>query len=266
MVALFQVDSFTTKPFAGNPAGVCVLSEPTSDEWMQRVAAEMNLSETAFLMGSGNSYTLRWFTPRTEVSLCGHATLASAHILFEESIADPASPVFFETKSGELVVAQRGGLIEMDFPTREAVAVAPNEALNDAIGVSPESTAAYRSARGDLYLLELGSADEVRNATPDYDSLMSTDVTATIITAPSDEPSYHFVSRFFAPAVGIDEDPVTGSAHCTLAPHWTTKLGQSELVGYQASNRSGVVYCEWREERTLLRGDAVTVFKADLRA
>jgi PhzF family phenazine biosynthesis protein len=263
---IYQVDAFTDAPFRGNPAGVCLLDQPRSAEWMREVAAEMNLSETAFLHRTGDRYALRWFTPRTEVSLCGHATLASAHILWEAAALGPEAPACFDTLSGPLTATTSGGWIEMDFPARTLEPADPVEPVNEALAVQPRQTWRRVTEQGPMYLLELGSEEEVRSLAPDYRALRASGARAVIATARSTTAGFDFVSRFFAPAVGIDEDPVTGSAHCYLAPHWARKLGKTDLVGYQASARGGVVGCGPRGERVVLRGQAVTTLRGELLA
>ncbi len=257
---IFKVDSFTSAPFAGNPAGVCLLDDPRDERWMQGVAREMNLSETAFLTPAGDGFSLRWFTPAVEVSLCGHATLASAHILWEQGLLAPSRTARFQTASGELRASRRGELIEMDFPsTPEEPAEGP-PSLEKALGVTP----IYLGRNAFDYLVLLASEESVRAVRPDFALLRTVDVRGVIVTAPSDHPGYDFVSRFFAPAVGVDEDPVTGSAHCALTPFWAARLGRSELVGYQASQRGGVVHVRDAGDRAVLAGEAVTVLRGEL--
>jgi PhzF family phenazine biosynthesis protein len=264
---LFQVDAFADRPFAGNPAGVCVLSDKRPDSWMLNVAREMNLSETAFLLRERDGYSLRWFTPKTEVSLCGHATLASAHILWEEKLEAEDTTLRFHTKSGTLQARKAGGRVEMDFPARMVESADDNSEINESLQVSPVSvyTGKYIT-NGDLFLLEVESEDIVRRIAPDYQRLLSTNALGVIVTSRSSDPKYDFVSRFFAPAVGINEDPVTGVAHCYLTPYWGTRLGKKEMVGYQVSERSGIIHCTWENERVWLGGNATTVFKAELLA
>ncbi len=261
---LYQVDAFTDIPFAGNPAGVCLVPKQQPDHWMLNLAREMNLSETAFLLRQGNGYNLRWFTPTTEVSLCGHATLASAHVLWEEGFAPETEPILFFTKSETLPVRRTGGLIEMDFPARKVVPSEDNVQINQALGVAPTFTGRFALATGDVYLLRVGSDAIVKEMTPDFQALLATPARAVIVTSTSSDPTYDFVSRFFAPAVGISEDPVTGSAHCYLAPYWGAILHRAEMVGYQASERTGSVKCSLMGERVWIGGKAKTIFKAEL--
>lgn len=265
---IFQVDAFTDKPFAGNPAAVCLLEIEQPDSWMQHMAAEMNLSETAFLLREGDdpTFRLRWFTPTTEVSLCGHATLASAHILFEESILAPDEQAIFLTKSGALKATKHEKWIEMVFPSRIVTPIEHKAELSEALGVEPKLTAKHSEGTGNLYLVEVNSDREVSELQPDFRKLSETDAEAVIVTSISSESAYDFVSRFFAPAFGIDEDPVTGSAHCYLAPYWAEKLGKEELVGFQASRRTGIIRCRPTPDAVFLKGRAVTVLKGDIMA
>jgi predicted PhzF superfamily epimerase YddE/YHI9 len=260
---LYQVDAFTAEPFGGNPAAVCLLGEEADPVWMQRVAAEMNLSETAFLhpMEDGR-FGLRWFTPTAEVQLCGHATLASAHVLWTEGGAPGDLPLHFATASGELVALQAAGGIQLDFPATRAAEADPPDGLLDALGVAGPARWVGRS-RFD-YLVELDGEAAVRGLRPDLARLRGVDVRGTIVTARASTPGVDFVSRFFAPAVGVDEDPVTGSAHCALGPFWAERLGKDDLVGYQASARGGVVGVRPTGDRVLLTGQAVTVLCGQL--
>ena len=261
---LYQVDAFTDTPFAGNPAGVCILDELKPDAWMTSVAREMNLSETAFLRQNGSGYDLRWFTPTTEVSLCGHASLASAHIIWQERLAAETQSISFSTKSGLLLARKAADAIEMDFPARSVQSRDGNRDLNRSLGITPSFTGSFAGPKGEIFLLQVGTDREVKGIVPDYQLLRSTSARAVIVTSPSSDPAYDFVSRYFAPAVGIDEDPVTGSAHCYLAPFWSARLGKQRLTGYQASQRTGMVTCTFLGDRVLLAGKAVTVFRAEL--
>jgi PhzF family phenazine biosynthesis protein len=257
---IYQVDAFTDRPFAGNPAGVCILPAPAGESWMQAVASEMNLSETAFLVRQTDGYQLRWFTPAVEVELCGHATLASAHILFETGLLKPGEQARFHTLSGLLTAARAGSWIEMDFPaTPEQPASAPDD-LAEALGVK----ARYVGKSLFDYLVEVDDEATVRGLTPDIGRLGQVAARGVIVTARSASPEYDFVSRFFAPAAGVPEDPVTGSAHCCLAPFWAARLGKTEMVGFQASRRGGVVRVRLAGERVLLGGQAVTVLVGQL--
>lgn len=251
------MDSFTETPFSGNPAGVVLLDAPAPDAWMQSVAAEMKHAETAFVVLDGTEpKPLRWFTPATEVDLCGHATLASAHVL--------GGTQRFSTRSGELTCTDEGGgWIGMDFPANPADRAEPPDGLIAALpGVTVTETAPSRS---DL-LVRLATAGEVRDVAPDHAAVAQLPFRAVVVTAPGDRPGVDFVSRFFAPGAGIPEDPVTGSAHCLLAPYWAAELGRDgELVGEQASPRGGFVRATPRGDRVALRGRAVTVLEGDLR-
>lgn len=257
---LFQVDAFTDVPFAGNPAAVCLLTEPAGAEWMQSVAREMNLSETAFLHPTGDGFGLRWFTPAIEVELCGHATLASAHVLWETGTLAPDDPARFHTLSGLLTAERKGEWMELDFPARPVEEVEPPEGLAEAIGASPVFVGRSKYD----YLLELPSDEAVRSVDPDHRRLASLPVRGVIVTARGADNPFHFVSRFFAPGSGVDEDPVTGSAHCTLGPYWQGRLGRDEFLAYQASARGGVVRVRVEGDRVKLGGQAVTILRGRL--
>jgi PhzF family phenazine biosynthesis protein len=259
-IPLYQVDAFTDRPFAGNPAAVCLLPEAKEDLWMQAVAMEMNLSETAFLLKEADGYRLRWFTPKVEVALCGHATLASAHVLWTECHVGSAATINFYTTSGLLKAARKEGMIELDFPTTPPVEASPPLGLLDALGVSGK----YVGRNQFDYLVEVESEKAVRRLVPDFARLVQIDERGVIVTARSATPPYDFVSRFFAPRAGLDEDPVTGSAHCCLGPYWQERLGKSEFIAYQASARGGVVHVRVVGDRTFLGGQAVTVLRGEL--
>jgi PhzF family phenazine biosynthesis protein len=259
-IKIYQVDAFTNLPFAGNPAGVCVLSKPAEQKWMMDVAREMNLSETAFLLPQDDGFNLRWFTPAVEVDLCGHATLASAHILWETGILPAGGTARFHTRSGLLTAKRAGSWIEMDFPlTLETRAETPPE-LEKALGVK----AKYVGNNLFDYLVEVESEAIVRALKPDLGLLATLPVRGVIVTSRSSNSEYDFVSRFFAPAVGVPEDPVTGSAHCCLAPFWSSRLVKNALTAYQASARGGVVKVRLEGERVILAGQAITVLVGDL--
>ena len=264
-VPLIQVDAFTDVPYTGNPAAVCVLPEARDAVWMQAVAAEMNLSETAFLVPQDDAerraFHLRWFTPKVEVALCGHATLASSHVLWSEGHLAPTETARFHTLSGLLTAQrERGGWIMMNFPVQLEAPVEPPAGLAEALGVSP----IYVGRNQDDYLVEVESPENIRSLQPDFQKLAQIRTRGVIVTSRSDNEAYDFISRFFAPAVGIPEDPVTGSAHCCLGPYWAQKVGKSELVGYQASPRGGVVRVRREGDRVLLGGKAVTVLRGQL--
>jgi PhzF family phenazine biosynthesis protein len=259
-LTIFQVDAFTDKPFSGNPAGVCVVPEPQEERWMQNVAREMNLSETAFLQRQADGYNLRWFTPAVEVDLCGHATLASAHILWEVGYLEPGEQARFHTRSGLLTADRKGAWIEMNFPAQPEEPASAPPGLIEALGVPLK----YIGKSKFDYLVEVDSEEIVRSAKPDFSLLTTVTVRGVIVTSIASSKNYDFVSRFFAPQVGINEDPVTGSAHCTLSPFWSKQLGKDELVGYQASARGGVVRVLLSGDRVSLGGQAVTVLRGEL--
>jgi PhzF family phenazine biosynthesis protein len=259
-IKITQVDAFTNRPFAGNPAAVCILPEPADERWMQNVAGEMNLSETAFLYRHGDGFNLRWFTPAVEVDLCGHATLASAHVLWEEGHLKSDARARFYTRSGLLTAERHGDWIELNFPaTLEEPATAPPN-LVEALGVSPK----YIGRNKFDYLVEVESEAVVRNLTPNFTLLETVPVRGVIVTSRASSREYDFISRFFAPGSGVAEDPVTGSAHCCLGPFWSARLGKSEFVAYQASARGGVVRVRVSGDRVHLGGQAVTVMRGEL--
>ncbi len=257
---IHQVDSFTDHAFAGNPAGVCLLEQPAEASWMQNVAKEMNLSETAFLYPESDGFHLRWFTPAAEVRLCGHATLASAYILWQTGTLKKDQQARFHTLSGLLTADLRGDWIEMDFPVRVPKAVEPPPGLAEALGVEP----LFVGRDVDDYLVEVEQESSVRALQPDITALGRLPVRGTIVTARSGDPAFDFVSRFFAPAVGVNEDPVTGSAHCCLTSYWAGKLGKQEMNAFQASARGGIVKVRLAGERVKICGQAVTVMTCDL--
>ncbi|MGZ3579187.1 MAG: PhzF family phenazine biosynthesis protein [Syntrophales bacterium] len=257
---IFHIDAFTDKPFRGNPAAVCILTRHHGDTWMQNVAREMNLSETAFLEEKENGYNLRWFTPAVEVDLCGHATLASAHALWEAGYMDAKDNCRFYTRSGLLTAERKNGWIEMNFPAeRETNATAPAD-LSQALGVGFNYVGKNRFD----YLVEIDSEETVGRIDPDFALLNTIPMRGVIVTSPSSSGEYDFVSRFFAPHVGVNEDPVTGSAHCCLAPYWAARLGRDEMVGYQASPRGGFVRVRVDNDRVHLGGQAVTISQGEL--
>jgi len=261
-----QVDAFTDRRFAGNPAAVCVLSEPAEEAWMQDVAAEMNLSETAFTwrLAASSRFSLRWFTPRTEVDLCGHATLATAHVLWEDGHLFTGEPALFETRSGLLTTKRGPDGIELDFPSEPVheQLTAPGELAELRGALGAQLRFAGRN-RFDL-LVELETEELVRGLRPDIRRLEQFPVRGVIVTGGSSSRDYDFVSRFFAPLVGIDEDPVCGSAHCCLGPYWAEKLGRSTLTARQVSCRGGVVKVRVEGPRLVLIGQAVTVLRGEL--
>lgn len=259
---LFQVDAFTDRVFAGNPAAVCLLSSSKDETWMLQVAREMNLSETAFLLEQDDGFSLRWFTPTTEVDLCGHATLASAHALWESRVLQSGQPARFHTRSGLLTARQNQGLIELDFPALAETATTAPPSLLAAFGVEP----GYVGLFGGRYLLQVESEAIVLSLKPDFPALRAMPGRGVVVTSRSDAPDHDFVSRYFAPWVGIDEDPVTGSSHCCLGPFWGARLGKDRLTAVQASARGGVIHIRLQDERVVLGGQAVTVLRGELLA
>jgi PhzF family phenazine biosynthesis protein len=255
-----QVDAFADRPYAGNPAAVCVMHGPADEGWMRNVAAEMNLSETAFLHPHADGWSLRWFTPAVEVDLCGHATLASAHVLWTEGHLPPDAEARFHTRSGLLTCRRQGDWITMDFPAKPEQAAEAPEGLERALGVTPKYVG---RSQFDL-LVEVDSEATVRALKPDFGLLASVEARGVIVTARANADGIDFVSRFFAPRVGVNEDPVTGSAHCVLAPFWAARLGRQEMVGFQASRRGGVVRVRAAGDRVELAGQAVTVLRGEL--
>jgi PhzF family phenazine biosynthesis protein len=263
-IDIVQIDAFTSEPFGGNPAAVCLLdggADPVDPTWMQSVASEMNLAETAFLVPVHGGWDLRWFTPEVEVDLCGHATLASAHHLIERGDAKPGDELRFFTASGELLAGQTAdGWIEIDLPAMPPEPITPPGALLDSLGL----TDAVAVARSRLdYLIEVTSPDLLREIQPNFTNLAGLGTRGVMVTSVGDG-LYDIVSRFFAPSVGVDEDPVTGSAHCALGPYWADKLGKNDLLAYQASRRGGVLRVSVRDDRVVLGGQAVTVVRSVL--
>ena len=258
-IPFLQVDSFTHEPFGGNPAAVCLLESEPPPDWMQHVAAEMNLSETAFAWPSGDGFGLRWFTPVAEVDLCGHATLATAHALWETGRLAKGEPAVFESRSGELTASQVGDAIQLDFPAEPAEAY-PGDDLEQAIGTE---VIWFGKNRMDL-LVQLPSAEAVRQYRPDLPRLAKLETRGIIVTAEADEDRIDFISRFFCPALGIDEDPVTGSAHCQLIPYWAKRLGKTKMLARQISKRGGTIYCEYLGDRVKIGGRALTFMRGEI--
>jgi PhzF family phenazine biosynthesis protein len=257
---IFQIDAFSSRPFHGNPAAVCLPSEPRSPLWMQQVASEMNLSETAFLEPVEGGFGLRWFTPVCEVDLCGHATLASAHFLWEQGVLKSDHPARFHTRSGLLTARiSAPGWIEMNFPCQPPDPAVPPAGLDAALGTG----FGFCGSNGTDILVEVASEEVVRGLEPDISRLKKVECRGVIVTARA-EGKYNFVSRFFAPRAGVDEDPVTGSAHCCLAPYWAARLGKTRFFAYQASHRGGELRVELQQDRVLLSGQAVTVLRGVL--
>ncbi|HTS74732.1 MAG TPA: PhzF family phenazine biosynthesis protein [Bryobacteraceae bacterium] len=262
-VRIVTVDAFTDAPFAGNPAAVCVMRQWPAEEWLRGVAREMNLSETAFLVPRNGDFELRWLTPAVEVDLCGHATVASAHVLWQDAHLAPGQQARFHTRSGLLTADRRGDWIELDFPVKIATVAEPPAQLLPALGVISPACVAKNAFD---YLVEIESEETMRKLTPDFTLLKKIPVRGVIVTARSSTAEFDFISRFFAPGSGIDEDPVTGSAHTALGPYWGAKLGKTEMTGYQASARGGVVRVRLNGERIILGGKAVTIMQATLLA
>lgn len=258
--SVIQVDAFAGRPFAGNPAAVCVMDGPRDEQWMRDVAMEMNLSETAFLHPEGDGYHLRWFTPAVEVALCGHATLASAHVLWETGALAADAEARFDTLSGLLTCRRDGDWIWMDFPAKPEEAAEAPEGLAQALGAEP----VYVGRSQFDVLVEVASEDVVVGLAPDITALARVQARGVIVTARASREGADFVSRFFAPRAGVNEDPVTGSAHCVLAPYWAAKLGRTELTGYQASRRGGHVRVRAAGDRVHLGGRAITVMRGEL--
>ncbi|UCE23654.1 MAG: PhzF family phenazine biosynthesis protein [Candidatus Zixiibacteriota bacterium] len=258
---IYLVDAFACRPFVGNPAGVCILDKAASAQWMQNVAAEINASETAFLYPTEDGYNLRWFTPVVEVEICGHATLASAHILWEQRILRRDQQVRFFTHRGVLTADWADGWIRMDFPSEPPRAVAPPAGLLDALGTSAD----YVGKNETRYLVEVESEQVVRDLAPDIAAVLKAGGKRVIVTSRAEDTKYDFVSRFFAPGMGISEDPVTGSAHCCLAPYWGERLDKTELTAYQASRRGGELKLQVAGDRVIIFGQAVTVLEAEMK-
>ena len=261
--SIIQVDAFTATPFQGNPAAVCVLTAPRDSQWMQYVAREMNLSETAFLIPRDRGFELRWFTPTTEVLLCGHATLASAHVLWTEGYLAPEQAAEFHTKSGILTARKLGNWIELDFPaTPSVIDVTMPVGLEEALGTSVQTVA--RNSLG--LLVEVGNQAIVEHLHPNFSQLVDLGIAKIVVTSQADaETDYDFVSRFFAPGIGIHEDPVTGAAHCCLAPYWFDYLQKTQMLGYQASERGGMVKVVYDGgDRVSLSGQAITMMRGEL--
>ncbi len=260
-VPIYQVNAFTDQPFGGNPAAVCLLESEADATWMQNVALEMNLSETAFLVPRDDGYQLRWFTPAVEVDLCGHATLASAHVLFHEIDTPAASPIIFHTRSGQLTATLQDDSVVLDFPAQPATPCEPPEGLRTVLNVTPK----YVGETQTNYLVVVELADDLRRIAPDFRMLNMLVNRRVIVTTQSDDPRFDFLSRYFAPNAGVDEDPVTGSAHCTLGPYWQEQLGKSQLTARQISQRGGTIRVNVRGDRVDLAGRAVTTMVGTLR-
>lgn len=259
-IPLFQVDAFSSKPFKGNPAAVVILHQPKSSRWLQKVAREMNLSETAFLWPEKDGFRLRWFTPEVEVSLCGHATLASAFVLWAMKYLKAHHIARFHTRSGLLTAVKRHNWIFLDFPAEPPEETSAPPELIEALKIKPLFSGRNRFD----YLLEVESVEAVQKLRPDFNLLAKVKTRGVIVTAKAQTSAYDFVSRFFAPAVGVPEDPVTGSAHCCLGPYWASRLNKKKLTGYQMSDRGGLIKVEVLGERVLIGGQAVLIFRGEL--
>lgn len=258
---LFHVDAFTQTPFAGNAAAVCILDKPREDAWLQQVASEMNLAATTFLLPQDDGYRLRWFSAKVELELCGHGTLASAHTLWEQGLLANDARAIFYTKGCRLTARRSGEWTELDFPAKPEEAMEAGTVLIESLGVKPR----YVGKSQLDYLIEVESEEVVRGIQPDFEKMKTLPARGVIVTAAARNPSeYDFVSRFFCPSVGINEDPVTGSAHCVLSPFWSKRLGQEQLTGFQASTRGGIVRVRSAGDRVQLGGQAVTVLHGKL--
>jgi PhzF family phenazine biosynthesis protein len=260
-VSIACVDAFTDRPFAGNPAAVCLLDGPRDPEWMQQIAFEMNLAETAFVVPAASGFGLRWFTPAVEIDLCGHATLASAHTLWTDGVVPKTDAIAFHTRSGILGASLRGEMIELDFPSEPAIEVPAPAGLQEALGVPLLWTGRNRMD----YIVEIPGERELRGIVPNLGEIAKLDARGLIVTCRAEGTRYDFLSRFFAPQSGIAEDPVTGSAHCCLGPFWADRLNRRELTGFQASPRGGSVRVTVNGARVTLGGQAVTVYSGTLR-
>ncbi|MEI6246874.1 MAG: PhzF family phenazine biosynthesis protein [Acidobacteriota bacterium] len=264
-VPLLQIDAFTSEAFRGNPAAVCLLDAPRADDWMQKVAAEMNLSETAFVEPRADGFNLRWFTPIAEVTLCGHATLAAAHALWETGRLPLTELARFHTRSGLLTARHDGNWIELNFPVVAPEPVTPPVGLLEGLGLTPNEVR-YVGRGGTDYLVEVDTEATVRDLHPDFQRLVGVECRGVTVTAASVDGACDFVSRFFAPKVGVNEDPVTGSAHCRLVPYWSARLGRVEMLAHQVSARGGVLLVKLDGDRVRMGGQAVTIVRGELLA
>jgi PhzF family phenazine biosynthesis protein len=258
---IYQVDAFTSKPFKGNPAGVCILEKEPDEEWMQNIAMEMNLSETAFVFPGDDSRNIRFFTPEAEMKLCGHATLSASHVLFETGIANKDKTLELISRAGKLITRKEGDWIIMNFPVYPLERISIPDAFSKLTGINPIEL--YKAGFGWTLAL-LRDEEEVRKIMPDFASMRNSEFGDLIITAPSSDPAFDFCVRCFAPAVGINEDPVTGSAHCALVPFWSTRTGKYSFNSHQVSKREGVLKVSLKGDRVEISGQAVTIFKAEL--
>jgi PhzF family phenazine biosynthesis protein len=258
---IYQVDAFTAEPFKGNPACVCILEQEPSGSWMQSIAMEMNLSETAFIFPGEEIRNIRFYTPEAEIELCGHATLSSSHILYETGIVKNDEEIKFSSKAGILSIKKRGDWITMNFPSYNLKEIAIPSEFNILTGKQP--TELYRAGYGWTLAL-LKDENEVKTMKPDFQAMKQSEFGDLIVTALSSVPEFDFCVRCFAPALGINEDPVTGSAHCALVPFWNSKTGKSDFISHQVSKREGILKVSLKEDRVEISGQAVTVFKAEM--
>lgn len=258
---IYQVDAFTTEPFRGNPAGICFPGKEMREDWMQNMAAEMNLSETSFIWDEEGKWKICYFTPSAEIPLCGHATLGTAHIMFSYGMAGKNDLLTLSSRAGLLEIRMDGNWIVMNFPLYDLIQDEIPEDLTRHIGIIPEEF--HKTAHGWTLVL-LGNEDEVRNLRPDFTALKNSPWGDLIVTAPSSDPRFDFTVRCFAPALGIDEDPVTGSAHCALVPFWNRRTGKKEFVSHQISAREGILKVSLRGDRVEIAGQAVTIFRGEL--
>lgn len=258
---VYHVDAFTNEPFKGNPAGVCFVEKDTSEEWMQKIAAEINLSETAFIVPGKKVSGIRYFTPVAEVPLCGHATLSASHIMYEKKMVNPDEEIIFHAKAGKLKIRKEGDWVTMNFPAYEVNEAPVPEEIEAIIGTKPIEF--YKSAFGwTLFLIK--NEQLVRDMKPDFRIMRNSEYGDMIVTAKSEEPEFDFCVRCFAPALGIDEDPVTGSAHCALVPFWNMKTGKKDFTSHQVSKRSGILKVSLKGDRVEISGQAITISKGEL--
>ena len=260
-ITIYQIDAFTSEPFKGNPAGVCLLESKPKGVWMQNIAKEMNLSETAFVYPGENCHNIRYFSPETEIPLCGHATLSAAHVLYETGAVIAHDEIVFSSKAGMLKCRKKGRWIIMDFPLYDVEPVKPIPGFKHFTGIRP--TEYYKTEHGWILVLAQNEVD-VRNMSPDYARMMSGGVGKLIVTAPASETNFDFCVRCFVPELGINEDPVTGSAHCALVPFWAKKTGKTEFISQQVSKRSGILKVSLNGDRVEISGQAVTILKGEL--
>jgi PhzF family phenazine biosynthesis protein len=258
---IYQVDAFTTEPFKGNPAGVCILQKKVSVDWMQNIAMEMNLSETAFVYPGKECHEIRFYSPETEIELCGHATLSAAHIMYETGIVNRNEEIKFSSKAGELLIRLSGEWITMNFPAFKLEQMNISPVFEELTGIRPAEL--YRTGYGWTLAL-LKSEKDVKNITPDFSLMKNSEFGDLIVTAKSEEPGFDFCVRCFAPALGIDEDPVTGSANCALVPFWHLKTGRNDFISHQVSKRTGVLKVSLKGDRVEISGQAKTILRAEM--